>query len=156
MLAGIAQGLRRQTKDTRGMMKPCTKQNMYGYWGDALEHLVPCAMKIIKNRGALYINSRENGRRVESEDIRGLELAAVSYKGDGKYDHSTLLLWQDIPDTSEHQHNFNLLPPHGQGWWPVINIVCHELHRRDSCLIICFYQLQAEELIAWWIDHRAE
>ena len=78
----------------------------------------------------------------------------MSYRGDGKYDHSTLMLWQDIPDTEDHDHSL-VEAPEGQGWWPVISIVWDPSFpfRRRRCgrLIICFYQLQSDELVAWWV-----
>ena len=46
--------------------------------------------------------------------------------------------------------------PPGQGWWPVIAIQLQRdagVVRQGKVLIICFYQLMADELIAWWIGY---
>ena len=64
------------------------------------------------------------------DKIRRLQLGMVSYKGTGKYDHSTFWYWHGIPDSQHHDLDRELfmedlgpppLPP-GQGWWPVIAI----------------------------------
>ena len=95
--------------------------------------------------------------------IRSNSLGMVSYKGDGKYDHSTFWHWHQVPDSEDNDPDYgdeNLLwPPDGQGWWPVIAITldpsCGVVPGGEA-LIICFWQLGADELIVTQLSGTSE
>ena len=61
-------------------------------------------------------------------------------------DSSEVVLPEDIEDN---------MPPAGQGWWPVINLTLDleqaGVTARGRWLLICFYQLLGEQLVAWWL-----
>ena len=109
------------------MRQKLTKQNVYKYWGDAIENLVKSAWDIINSKGEFYIDSKVRGTTVPIMGIKGLRLGMVSYRGDGKYDNSRFWFWDDVPDWDGQSLNDSddeelLDPPAGQGWWPVIAI----------------------------------
>ena len=157
MLAGDAETNRRW-ENTAGMQGRLDKKACYKFWGEALDNLPNAADTIFNEKKVLYINSRQNGTAVTLNMIRSKSLGMVSYKGNGKYDHSTFWHWHQVPDSEDNDPDYgdeNLLwPPDGQGWWPVIAITLEPgcgVVPGGAALIICFYQLQADELIAWWI-----
>lgn len=162
LLAGPTSTARRYEKDTTGMPGKLTKRACLSYWGEALDNLPNAAHKIVHRKGAIFINGTAKGQRISPEMIDSLTLGVVSYKGDGKYDHSTYWHWHLIPDSEDHIHDESyglkeyLQPPPGQGWWPVIAIWPKKdvyVKKGGKVLAICFYQLMAEPLIAWWIGH---
>ena len=106
----------------------------------------------------MVIDQGKKKVQVPSNAIKGYELAIVSYRGNGKYDHSRVVPWDRVPESPEvvdEQELAELTPPEGQGWWPVINLVLDynaiDATQRARWLLICFYQLLGEELFAWWL-----
>ena len=94
----------------------------------------------------------------------------MSYTGSGKYANSSFKWFDDLPDSEEvaSEEELQVLPPDGQGWWPVIALnldpACryyelediivsrHQLTRtKGRVLIICFYQLLEGRLVGWWV-----
>ena len=101
---------------------------------------------IFQEKKVIYINSKVNGKAVTLDMIKTTSLGMVSYKGDGKYDHSTLWLWEEIPDSDFNDLEVvwdedDLWPPVGQGWWPVIVIHLVDdagVAVKGKVLVICF------------------
>ena len=61
--------------------------------------------------------------------------------------------WLDAPTPPTHTP--------GEGWWPVLTIETPTgwIEQRGYCtpgggkeVVICFYQLQGDRIIGWWID----
>ena len=132
-----------------------TKAMIKKFWGDAVEHLVMAARIIHWRKQVIYAERKKN--RLLPHEVQ-YELGVVSYPGSGKYrkfQKCHFVAWEDIPDNEENSSfDFHTSPP-GQGWWPVIAIDLLPqpmgYKATGTVLMMCFYQLQGDDLIAWWI-----
>ena len=147
----------RRLECTNGMPGLLTKRAVYKFWGEAVENLAKTAKVIISTKGSIMVDQAKRRVAVPSEAIDGYEVGIVSYTGDGKYDHSRMKEWHAIPDSEDVIDKSaieDFLAPEGQGWWPVIllnlNLARAQVNARGRYLLIYFYQLRAEELVAWW------
>ena len=122
------------------------------FWGNALLNMPKVAMEKHVEKGSIYVNNKES-QQLKPEDA-GYELGVVSYSGSGKYQFSTYLEWNALPDSEEVATEMQLqrCSPEGQGWWPVIALKTCIEEGAKKVLVVCWYQLlNTDRIIAWWI-----
>ena len=179
LVAGRAQSVRRFTGSGHGMDGIPTKAALLTFWGDALPDLPRTAGRILRAAGSILVGGKAS-RALPVEYIKSLRLGIVSYSGagGGKYNGNAFHYYDELPDCID-VYDTGLYgggpnpwrhvgpPPPGEGWWPVLTV---ELHSNlpswvdagpaasggKKILVICFYQLLADRVEAWWLVITAD
>ena len=180
LVAGRAQSVRRFTGPGHGMDGIPTKAALLTFWGDALPDLPRTAWQILRAAGSLLVGGKAT-RALPVDYVRGLRLGIVSYAGagGGKYHvHNKFHYYDELPDCID-VYDTGLYgdgpnpwphvgpPPPGQGWWPVLAVELFgtlppwvdmgpTVPGGKKILVICFYQLLADRVEAWWLVITAD
>lgn len=160
LMAGPAESTRRFATNHKGFLGAATKKSIMSFWGSALMSLPAEAQARHRQAGTIWLNDKEP---IVPEDVEAYVLGVVSYDGQGKYSRDDkknhFHYFHDLSDSDEVHEGPPLLPPQGQGWWPVIALVLTAAAAarlkwkipKGGILIICFYQLIAGRLVCWTI-----
>ena len=174
LVAGRAQSVRRFTGPGHGMDGIPTKAALLSFWGDALPDLPRTAGRILRAAGSILVGGKAS-RALPVEHIKSLRLGIVSYAGagGGKYNGNAFHYYDELPDCLD-VYDVALYgggpnpwrrvgpPPPGQGWWPVLAVeltgnlpswvdMGPVVSGGKKILVICFYQLLGDQVVAWWL-----
>ena len=164
-LIGWCLSSRRFTKPHAGMTDLPTLDNGKRFWGKFLDDNMPrlvwdklgkgCSLEAKIGKGVF------GTRRLSAEDVLEISLAMVTYKGDGKYDHTVdfgvTLHTMQLIDPVDPPKELEL--PTGRSWWPVCWVQwktevydnwygdqveqyrTHQLSGATVVWVVCWYQL---------------
>ena len=174
LVAGRAQSVRRFAGSGQGMDGIPTKAALLSFWGDALPDLPRTAGQILRAAGSILVGGKAD-RALPVEHIKSLRLGVVSYAGagGGKYNGNAFHYYDELPDCLDVYDGARYgggpnpwrhvgPPPPGQGWWPVLAVdltgtlpswvdTGPRVAGGKKILVICWYQLLGEQVVAWWL-----
>ena len=157
--------------------------NFKAFWGSRIREMPRIVLDRLSRGTNIEVLMPHGGKKhkkmLKASDIRSIGMAAVSYKGDGKYGSSSscperAVRWDDLIESQESGDAEDMVLnlahqlPQGSGWWPACIVNWHTVHEDHGysdhteyyslvccgvlCIyVICWYQLMDGEwaLTAW-------